>query len=299
MPRNESSALAPVAKRQKNGTETQPSLLLEAQPEINRNVYSFLTLKEALILRCTHRQFSNTASQDIFQYSFIMNRKALTERGFAMEYQSYLEKQKSFICRLPDPENLRAYLRNETFENDENLHLYFMCDLVKYSTVDNGEAASILLEDGRCIIDAGVYQYMLRKDFFGMAAVLREDDWVQAGLKICPTCDNNIGYYECINNEDCVNDCEEAYCRECVMGGNRFCKGCKHHFCRDCVEQEVPFSSCEKCHGIQCNIKDCTLFIECGDCERVKCHPCISEDGEDWTGLDGGTLCPTCTAERS
>lgn len=183
MPRNESSALAPVAKRQKNGTETQPSLLLEAQPEINRNVYSFLTLKEALILRCTHRQFSNTASQDIFQYSFIMNRKALTERGFAMEYQSYLEKQKSFICRLPDPENLRAYLRNETFENDENLHLYFMCDLVKYSTVDNGEAASILLEDGRCIIDAGVYQYMLRKDFFGMAAVLREDDWVQAGLK--------------------------------------------------------------------------------------------------------------------
>ena len=46
-------------------------LLLETLPEILRKVYSFLSLKEALILRRTHRQF-NEAANDLYQYSFIM-----------------------------------------------------------------------------------------------------------------------------------------------------------------------------------------------------------------------------------
>jgi hypothetical protein len=65
--------LAPAAKTQKMTTIVQSnhSLLLETCPEILRRDYSFLNLKEALVLRRTHRQF-HQASGDIFQYSFVI-----------------------------------------------------------------------------------------------------------------------------------------------------------------------------------------------------------------------------------
>jgi hypothetical protein len=65
-----------TAKRHQKSThaeEHQPtSLLLQAQPEILRKIYSFLTLREAPVLRQTHRQCNDTENE-IFQYSFIMN----------------------------------------------------------------------------------------------------------------------------------------------------------------------------------------------------------------------------------
>lgn len=81
-PPADTSVAPPSSKRQKiNATaENQPCFLLGTQPEIIRNVYSFLELKEALVLRRTCRHFSN-ASRDIFQYSFIVNEDYLRNRG--------------------------------------------------------------------------------------------------------------------------------------------------------------------------------------------------------------------------
>jgi hypothetical protein len=72
-----------TAKRHQKSThaeEHQPTfLLLQAQPEILSKIYSFLTLREALVLRQTHRQCNETAN-DIFQYCFIMNEGVLKVR---------------------------------------------------------------------------------------------------------------------------------------------------------------------------------------------------------------------------
>jgi hypothetical protein len=56
-----------LSKRQKTKESALPegSFLLETQPEIVRREYSFLMLKEALILRQMHRQFNNT-SNDLY-----------------------------------------------------------------------------------------------------------------------------------------------------------------------------------------------------------------------------------------
>jgi hypothetical protein len=42
------------------------SFLLETQPEILREVYSFLRLKEALVLSHVHRQFNNASITTFF-----------------------------------------------------------------------------------------------------------------------------------------------------------------------------------------------------------------------------------------
>jgi hypothetical protein len=81
-------SLFPTAKRQKtsnNGSDFTRSLLLETQPEILRKVYSFLMLKEALVLRQTHRQF-NYASNDLYQYSVLMDYDVMVNRGFNNDF---------------------------------------------------------------------------------------------------------------------------------------------------------------------------------------------------------------------
>ena len=71
---SEGGAATPAAKRQKTNAivhhQSNRSLLLRAQPEILWKVYSFLALKEALILRQVHCKF-NEESNDIYQYSVI------------------------------------------------------------------------------------------------------------------------------------------------------------------------------------------------------------------------------------
>lgn len=83
--RNATAATAsgPSIKRQKTESIVQSnrSLLLDAQPEILRKVYSFLSLKEALVLRQVYRRF-NGAANDLCQHSVIMNKDALKRLGF-------------------------------------------------------------------------------------------------------------------------------------------------------------------------------------------------------------------------
>ena len=77
-----------------------------------------------------------------------MNR-TLKNRGCRNIMHDYVENQKQALCNLVDNENLRAVLRNETLPFwtllEISLHL-----LANYSKTDNGQAVSILLEDGRC-----------------------------------------------------------------------------------------------------------------------------------------------------
>ena len=150
VPRESEGAPVPAAaaaKRRKtmHDTETHISLLLETQPEILRKVYSFLRLKEALVLCRTHRQF-NEARNDIFQYSLIMcyDDKSVTELVAYKEHERLL-------CNLPDCQNLRAVLRNDTLA--PFFVAGFIDSVVEWSSTDNGQAVSILLEDERCKVD--------------------------------------------------------------------------------------------------------------------------------------------------
>ena len=59
-----------------------------------------------------------------------------------------LKKQRQALCNLVDNENLRALLRNESL--NPGFMFSFIDDLVHHSKTDNGQAVSILLEDGRC-----------------------------------------------------------------------------------------------------------------------------------------------------
>lgn len=202
------SVEAPTAKRQKSndGAEDQHSLLLEMHPEILRKVYSFLELKEALFLRQTNRRFNN-ASRDIFQYrSFIMNDDALEKRGFvATDRIRYTLKQETLLCNLPDAENLRAVLRNETLDPD--FVRRFMHYLVWYnSTTDNAQALTVLLEDERCKVNVDELEKVLRQGFSSMAAVLQQDERIKKDIQMCETCSNNIGCYKCSNGYRCGND---------------------------------------------------------------------------------------------
>ena len=65
---------------------------------------------------------------------------------------------------LSDNENLRAVLRNETLPSCSAQH--FMNDLIEHSENDNGQAVSILLEDGRCEVDIYHLERMLQKRFY-------------------------------------------------------------------------------------------------------------------------------------
>ena len=173
----------PNAKRQKTSntaTDSTRSLLLDSQPEILRTVYSFLTLKEALPLRQVHRKFNNELCNDLYQYSFIVDSDALKERGFDRNYRTnYLMNQTQGLCNLVDNENLQAILRNETLPS--GLARAFMHHFVEDSETDNGQAVSILLQDGRCNVRVEQLELALRKGFTSMAAVLQQDERVKEG----------------------------------------------------------------------------------------------------------------------
>jgi hypothetical protein len=92
-----------------------PSLLLKAQPEILWKAYSFLSLKEALLLCQTHRHHLNELSNDLHQYSFIMNEDTMKERGLVRNtVDKYMFNQSRGLCNVADNDYLRAVLRNET-----------------------------------------------------------------------------------------------------------------------------------------------------------------------------------------
>lgn len=47
-----------------------------------------------------------------------------------------------------------------------------MSELVLHATADNGQAVTVLLEDGRCEVKVENLESLLRKDFTAMAAAL-------------------------------------------------------------------------------------------------------------------------------
>ena len=249
-PRSEGDAqLLPVGgKRQKITAIVQSSrsFLLDTHPEILRKVYSFLSLKEALSLRQVHRMF-NGASNDIFQYSFIMNEDVMKNHGFDRVYAGEYERnQTQALCNLRNYENLRAVLRNETLKSDFICN--FIWDFVRYSTTDNAQAVSILLQDGRCERNVLMLQALLRNDFIAMATALQRDGRVKQLLGPCGTCAINTGCYICSNQDHCVkHESRPAYCRPCVMNDSRFCSECNDYLCPACFEQGL-YNSCEKCH---------------------------------------------------
>lgn len=106
-------ASTPAAKRQK--VESPHSLLLDTiRSDILRKVCSFLTLKEAVVLRRACRQF-NKSSKDLYECSIVMERDDLTRRGFTeREISKYMRYQIQGFCNLPDGESLWAVLRNKT-----------------------------------------------------------------------------------------------------------------------------------------------------------------------------------------
>ena len=111
MSNNGSGAPVPTSKRQKtnnNNAVAEQSILFNTHPDILRKVYSFLTLKEALVLRQTHRQF-NESSNDIYQYSVIMNDLDLEKQGLVDKKRTmYLASQTQGLCNLVDNENLAS-----------------------------------------------------------------------------------------------------------------------------------------------------------------------------------------------
>ena len=256
--RNEGGAAAPAAKRQKTTettAETHRSVLLQAPPEILRKVYSFLSLKEALLLRQVHRQF-NELRNVLYQYSIIMNEDALKRQGFIDDntIDNYLHCQTEELCNLVDNERLRAVLRNESLPSDF-ARIYVRC-LIGVSKTDNGQAVSILLEDERCNVDVHDLENCLKNDCTVMAEVLQQDERVKKDIQMCRTCSSNIGCYECTNAYKCAVDGEPRYCRECVLKDDRFCGQCNEYLCPGCHE-EGDFERCEKCNAIVCIYGDC------------------------------------------
>lgn len=312
--------LPTATKRQKtNATDTviERSLLLNSHPEILRKMYSFLSLKEALVLRRTHRQF-NDSRNDIFQYSFILCEEALKERGLGdsdIDRMVYEGRMTHALLTNPDIGNLRAWLRNETMV--PSVVSNFMTLLVNLSTADNNaQAVSVLLEDGRCEVKMEQLDTLLRRDFTAMAVALRQNEGIASECELCDTCSNKVGCYACTNTDEVCANQGATYCRQCAMNDSHFCKECEDYLCSKCFEEE-QFDSCEKCHGIICKHPECVHGCEqcgrkkcdscivedgkswtCFNCPRKKCDACIGEDGDDWVYVEvEGHCCPACADE--
>lgn len=283
-PRDDDSDVVapPVEKRQKiNATSTveiQTSILLETSPEILKNVYSFLPLKEALALRLVHRHFKNDSGH-VFRYSYIMNQGDLKSRGFYdLACRKYLQKQLYALCNLRCIEDLRAVLRNETLSDHfvQNYLEKFLC----YSDTDNGPGVSVLLQDGRCHVGVEMLEMLLRRgveresNFTAMTAVLQQDERVKEGVQMCGTCGINIGCYLCANQNVCVENNESKHCGSCIINEKQFCFTCDEWFCTACRE-EGKYDSCEKCNETECRQcisgdSDLDPSLEwCGDCGRL------------------------------
>jgi hypothetical protein len=84
-------------------TVPECSFLLSTQPDILRKDYSCLTVKEALVLHRTHRQYNEASNYYPFLCSYnIMNDAGLNMLGFT-DYDfidEYMEKQKEALLFL-------------------------------------------------------------------------------------------------------------------------------------------------------------------------------------------------------
>lgn len=290
------------------------SILLDCGPEIIQNIYSFMPLREALVVRQTCRSL-NTGT-DAFRYSQLISKRIafastsfLASTGFTSANESsigYLLRQRLTLCNLSHNDKLRALLLNESLKDADRL----LEHLVEYSETDNGEAVTILLQDGRCNANVSMLEELLQKEFVSMAAALQENAAVKEGIRMCHTCSVNIGCYDCASRDECDckmlarctsgKDKELRDCRACVLAKGRLCKGCGCYVCPGCCRRG-RFHRCEACQAIFCLDRESDECHRnagaCKECNRRVCFACSSEvDQYDGTRRCKRTSCCTVLA---
>lgn len=250
-----------AAKKRRVIARENRSFLLECNVDIICKVYSFLNLKDGLIVRRTCRALN--AGTDAFQHCqlayYLRARGAIDEPpnmlGFASSrkmFDQYEMKQLKTICNFNHNGNLRAILRNESLNHCTWVGSEFVECLIAYSKTDNAEAVTILLEDGRVQVGECLLDYALRKDFVAMAAALQENDVIKAGIQMCSTCSINIGCYYCHNGLQCCKSSDDPnVCRACFLAANTRCAECQSHLCAECFAQGSAKNKyavyCEEC----------------------------------------------------
>lgn len=304
----------PNAKRQRKAAaapvRSQPTMAsaLSLGPEIFRSVRSFLTLKDALVLRSTCRQLVND-SNDAFRYSHLFRPPChydTVHSDFTRkeQFEVYVSAQYKTFVRIALENNvdkLLAMLQNETFPAEP---FDFLGNIIKMSSIDIEAPISVLLEDGRFPVSACLLEMALRRDFSEMAAALQRDARVQAALAMCATCLINIGAYECAQSTECVhaprNDNADSnslkYCRTCVLADNRFFKCGSGYMCPGCFHQG-NYQCCEACQGFvvfEPETGPSDYYNRCVRCQKVICISCFSQ-GQGWhISGPNSTLCPYC-----
>lgn len=186
------------------------------------------------------------------------------------------------MCKLASAANLRALLRNETLL--ESTVFDFLNSFIEIAYADNGEAVSVLLEDGRCFVEPYMLDIALRKEKLLVAAALLQHDEVRASMRACADCNVNIGAYECFNGKNCkslpkppppgMNTLPDnyklpKYCRACALAFKTFCK-CGEVICFQCLDGT---STCLDCDTTVCGQDDCVL-LTCSSCEEERCESC-------------------------
>lgn len=296
---------------------TAVCLLLEARPEVLRYIRSFLNLQDTLTLKSTCKILHNDG-YDAYRYSTLLTCKALAKEHFKGPTCNwkFLQHQDHVLMRNQNDEKLRAILRN-TFIPSYHLRR-FIWTYLKTTKVDVASPILILIEDGRCDVDPFMLDQALRRNLPNIAAVLQQDERLQAGIQMCATCNENIGCFECFRDLDCCVLPDPAqgriwcswddlppnfrkakkYCRSCVLSDNTFCKVCSEYLCPECRRCH-NHGTCEACHSILCLDDFFTKqpVLVCDECPRIKCRSCLQPE-EGWLEVvDGGfpiTLCPNC-----
>lgn len=270
--------------------ETRTSSLLLETPDILKNVYSFLTFKEALEIRrtCRHARQNDI---DLFQYSHMKG------PGYLGSW-NYDKARNDILCNLKSTEALGAALSNKTLSRYDREGMLWT--FVHTSKTDNAAALELLLQDEACPSLASytedpceLLDIVLQNDFVEMAGVLQKNDAIQASMKMCRTCTVNVGAFKCSNHVECChvpprsdgkkwdfyNDespkdfIPHKYCRACVLASDARCSVCNEHTCPECI-QAKKFLTCFDCKSIVCYASWELCSIECMDCKRVYCGTC-------------------------
>lgn len=292
--------MKPAAKKHRISTNESHSILLECGPEIMRYVQSFLVLEDALEVGRTCRQIRDNTRLDVFRYSHLFDILHAPPSTI-----KYWHEETMVLTNLDHVDKLRAVLQNKSLPQYRILAL--LEHLVRWSKTDNGEAVSLLLTDGRCIVNVDMLDEALKKDFTAMAAELQQHESIKKEIQMCSTCSNNIGIYYCHRTDSCQHH-EDAvtpkYCRSCALAGNRFCVKCEEYLCPDCY-MVGNFWQCDKCQSFVCPNDECAQTIvicEGPECNRRKCRSCIVQDEETWIrpiADDGNEYCPSCLSYAS
>ena len=277
----------PAAKKQCTNTSFRnPSPLLKFHSDIFQNVYSFLTLKEAVVLRRTCQELYRDSN--MFRCSILgsttiqivdLQSPAVPLRGTERGLRQGEERA---LYNLASAANVRALFRNETLP--ARIAKDYIKNLIAKSLMDNGEAVSVALQDGRCLVEPSMLDKALRKDYTAMAAALQQDETVRAAIQLCSTCNANIACYTCFKGDKCKNlstkrketkpldsNLLPKYCKSCTLASNMLFCQCGEAVCRSKCSMQVP--SCVDCSAMACGQAEC-LLEECDECGDFRCDSC-------------------------